>query len=67
MNWWGLFIILLGLLLMAGAVLNWGWIMNARRARFLSRFITEAGTRIFYIALGIGLVVWGILLLTGIV
>jgi hypothetical protein len=67
MNWWGLLILLFGLLLMAGSVLNLGWFMNSRRSRLLSRFITETGTRIFYIALGIALVVWGILWLVGVI
>ena len=67
MNLWGLLWLLFGLLFIAGAVLNWGWFMNSRRSRFLSQFITETGTRIFYIALGIALVVWGILELAGVI
>jgi len=61
MNWPGLIILLVGLLFMVSAVLNLGWFMNSRRSRFLSQFITETGTRILYIAIGIALVVWGIL------
>jgi len=61
MNWPGLILLLVGLLFLVGAVLNLGWFMNSRRSRFLSQFITETGTRILYIAIGIALVVWGIL------
>jgi hypothetical protein len=67
MNWPGLIFLLVGLFFIAGAVLNLGWFMNSRRSRFLSQFITETGTRIFYIALGIALVVWGILELAGVI
>jgi hypothetical protein len=52
---------------MVGTVLNWGWFMNSRRSRLLSRFITETGTRMFYILLGIALVVWGIMWLVGVI
>ena len=67
MDWPGLIILLVGLLFMVSALLNLGWFMNSRRSRFLSQFITETGTRILYIALGIALVVWGILGLAGMV
>jgi hypothetical protein len=67
LNWWGLLILFLGLLFMVGTVLNWGWFMNSRRSRLLSRFITETGTRMFYILLGIALIVWGIMWLVGVI
>lgn len=48
-----------GLFTLAGAIGNWEWFMNSRKARRLSRLITRNGARIFYSVLGIALMVLG--------
>ena len=61
MDFWGVLILLVGLLLTASALLNARWLMNTRRSRFMSHFITEFGTRIFYMATGIAIITIAIL------
>lgn len=51
----------------SGGILNWDWYMNSRRAQFLSSLMTRTGARIFYAAIGIGLVVFGALLAGGMI
>jgi hypothetical protein len=65
MNWIGLLFIVAGLFSIAGAVLNWGLFWNSWRTRIMIRLLSEPGTRIFYVLLGIALVVLGILFFTG--
>lgn len=67
MNWLSIFFILAGLFGTAAAVFNWDWFMNARKARFMVRILSRNGARIFYGLLGVGLIVLGILGLTGVV
>ena len=50
-----------------GAVGDWDWFMNHRKARFFVRFLGRPGTRVFYGMLGAGLVTVGVLIATGIV
>ncbi len=45
-----------------GAVLDWDWFIDNRKARFFVRLLGRTGTRVFYGLLGAGLVVVGILL-----
>ncbi|MGH7264916.1 MAG: Imm17 family immunity protein [Candidatus Rokuibacteriota bacterium] len=63
---WGLAVIAIGLFAAAGGVYNWGWFMNNSRARLVSMLLTRAGARIFYVVLGLGLVIVGVLVLLGV-
>ncbi|MBT3289253.1 MAG: hypothetical protein HN904_25345 [Victivallales bacterium] len=49
----------------AGAVFDWDWFMNSRRAQFLASFFGRKGTRIFYLVLGLFLLVVGLLGVAG--
>ena len=55
-----LVLILIGLFSILGGILNWDWFMNNWRARFFVNILGRNGTRIFYIGLGIFLVVVGV-------
>ncbi len=59
-------LILAGCFSMAGAGLNWDWFMENRRARFITTLLGHQGARIFYIILGLLLVVFGFLGLFGV-
>ncbi|MDJ0600834.1 MAG: immunity 17 family protein [Crocosphaera sp.] len=61
----GLFIIAAGIFSVSGAVFNWDWYMNHRKARFFVNILGRGGTRVFYGILGLGLIVLGGLLLFG--
>ena len=63
----GLFLIAAGLFAVAGGVFDWEWFMNHRKARFMTAILTRAGARIFYIILGIGIAVIGLLVTIGVV
>jgi len=67
MNPVGFFVIFAGLFSTAGGILNWEWFMNNRKARFISKILTRKGARIFYVVLGIAMVIFGILLTMGFV
>ena len=56
-----LVLILIGLFSILGGILNWNWFMNNWRARFFVNILGRNGARIFYIGLGIFLVVVGVL------
>ncbi len=61
----GVLFIALGLLSIAAAVFNWSWFMESRRSRFISGILTPTGARIFYLVLGLGIVLGGALDLLG--
>jgi hypothetical protein len=67
MNPFGLLIVAAGLFGMAGGVFDWDWFMNHRKARFMCAILSRNGARIFYVLLGLGLVVLGTLLTTGVI
>lgn len=53
-----------GVFSLAGAIFNWDWFMNSRRARFFAKILGLNGARIFYAILGfflIGLGIWAML------
>lgn len=56
-----------GAFAIAGGLSNWGWWWNNRRARFLSSIISQTGARVFYVAIGVLLLLFGILLGLGII
>jgi predicted small integral membrane protein len=67
MNPFGLIIVAAGAFSMLGAICDWEWFMNARKARFMVTILTRNGARVFYGVLGLALVVLGILGATGII
>ena len=62
MNPVGLILIAVGLLSFAGGLFNWNWFMNTSRARALVRSIRPVGARVFYIVLGLIVIVFGVFL-----
>ena len=67
MNPHGLLFVAAGAFSILGAVCDWDWFMNARKARSLAKLLTRNGARSFYGVLGLLLVVLGVLGATGIV
>lgn len=53
-------IFLAGIFSILGGVFNWNWFMNNRRARFFVKVFGRGGARIFYIILGVVLLVLGV-------
>lgn len=50
------FFIAIGAFSVSGAIFNWDWYMESRRARLLVKLITRTGARIFYALLGTALI-----------
>ena len=67
MNPLGLLLIAGGAFSMLGAICNWDWFMNARKARFVVKIFTRGGARIFYGALGLAIAVLGVLDTVGVI
>lgn len=67
MNPIALLLVAAGAFAMAGAIFNWDFFMNARKARFLVNLLSRTGARIFYGLLGLGLLILGSLGTLGIV
>lgn len=67
MKLWGLFFAAVGAFSVCAGVCNWEWFMNARKARFIVKVFGRTGARIFYGLLGAGLIVLGVLGLTGVI
>ncbi len=65
--WIGAFFLAVGLFSVFGAALNWSLFVNHRKARGLATLIGQTGMRIFYVLLGVALVVLGVLFMTGVV
>ena len=63
----GWFLIAAGTFAICGAVLDWNWFMNNRKAQFFVRLFGRAGTRLFYVILGTILIIMGALMLTGVI
>lgn len=64
--WMGIIVILVGLFTLGGAIGNWDWFMNNRRARFFVAILSRTGARIFYGILGALFVLLGLLAMTGV-
>ena len=67
MNPIGILIVIAGLFSVAGGAMDWEWFMNHRKARFLCTILSRTGARIFYVVLGLGIAVLGVLVTMGIV
>jgi len=55
-----LIFVLGGVFSIVAAVLDWDWFMNNYRARLFVSLFGRTGARIFYVILGIGLIVFGL-------
>ncbi len=62
----GLLILAIGAFSCLGAILNWDFYFNARKARFFVSMLGRNGARLFYLILGLGLMVLGGLLAAGV-
>lgn len=67
MNPFGLLFAGAGVFTLVAAMRDWDWFMNARKARFMVALLTRTGARIFYGALGLALLVLGVLGAAGVV
>ena len=67
MNLLGLLLVAGGIFSICGAAFDWDFFMNSRKARLLVTLFGRTGTRIFYLLLGLGIVVFGALITMGIV
>jgi membrane associated rhomboid family serine protease len=66
MNPIGLLFVFCGLFAVAGSVCEWDWFLNHRKARMVAALIGRTGTRVFYVVLGGGLAIFGVLMCLGI-
>ena len=66
MNPIGLIIIGAGIFSICGAVFDWDWFINSRKARFLVATFGRNGARIFYGVLGILIAMLGLLITLGV-
>ena len=56
-----------GLFSISGAVIDWDWFMNNRRAQLWLKLFGRQGTRIFYGVLGVVIAAIGSLMVSGVV
>ena len=63
----GLIIVAAGVFSICGAIFDWDWFINSRKARFFVSILGRTGARIFYGVLGVGIVVLGGLLAAGVI
>ncbi|MBN1493400.1 MAG: immunity 17 family protein [Candidatus Omnitrophica bacterium] len=56
-----------GVFSILGAINNWDWFMEHRKARFMVRILTRTGARVFYALLGTVIAAIGICALTGLI
>ena len=67
MNVIGLLVVAIGVFSSGTAIFDWDWVMNNRRARLLSNLITRPGARVVYGVLGVGAIVVGVLMTSGLI
>lgn len=59
MNPAGLLLVVIGLLSFTGGLFNWDWFMNVSKVKSLAKVIGHTGARIFHILLGLGVIIYG--------
>ena len=67
MNPVGLLIAALGLFTAGCGVFDWEWAMTTRQGRLVTTMITRTGARVFYVVVGVGMIVVGILMTAGVI
>ena len=65
MDPFGFFFIAAGLLSVAAGTFGWEWFLSHRKARFFVSIFGRTGARIFYVIVGAGFVVFGVMFLPG--
>jgi hypothetical protein len=63
----GLIFLAIGIFTLSGAIFDWDWFMNSRKAKFFVTIFSRPGARIFYGLLGSGFFVLGILAMFGVI
>jgi hypothetical protein len=54
-------LIIAGIIPLLGAIFNWDWFMNSRKAKVMVKVLSRTGARFIYGAFGLTFVVFGIL------
>jgi hypothetical protein len=67
MNPAGVIVIAVGLLSFAGGLFNWNWFMNTTSARGVVNTLRPTGARVFYMVLGVAVIVFGFSLVLNLV
>jgi hypothetical protein len=49
-----------GAFVVAGGLSDWPWFWRSSRARTVSLLLTRTGARIFYVTIGLGIVILGV-------
>jgi hypothetical protein len=55
-----LFFVFAGIFTFCGGLFNWDWFMLNRRARLIVRIFGRGGARIFYMVLGVAILLTGL-------
>ncbi|MFZ2958861.1 MAG: Imm17 family immunity protein [Candidatus Ozemobacteraceae bacterium] len=63
----GWLFVAIGIFSICGAIFEWNFFMNHRKAQFLINLVGKTATRVFYGALGILLTIMGSLMALGII
>ena len=66
MNPVGLLIVAAGIFSICGAAFDWDFFIHSRKARFFVSTFGRTGARVFYAVLGLGIVILGALITTGV-
>lgn len=67
LNYFSLLFVAIGIYALIGAICDWEWFMNSRKARTMVSLLGRDGTRVLYSILGVLLIVLGVLGSLGIV
>lgn len=67
MNPQGLLFVGIGLFSLCGAICDWDWFINSRKARLFVAIFGRGGARVFYAVLGTAIATYGALSSMGII
>jgi hypothetical protein len=57
--------LVIGVLTVLGAIMDWDWIMNNRRSRLAVKGLGRKGARVLYAGLGVIIALLGVIVLIG--
>jgi hypothetical protein len=63
----GILFVLAGAFILASIGLRWGWIMNHYKVKTVFRMLGNTWATIFYVMLGMGCVIIGVLIMVGVI
>jgi hypothetical protein len=66
MNPIGLILVAAGIFSICGAAFDWDWFINSRKAQIFVAMFGRNGARVFYVILGLAIIVMGALIWLGI-